>query len=119
MTYHERFLKSRDGLKLYYRDYPGNPGRAPVICLAGLMRNSRDFETLAEHIAPRRRVITLDQRGRGRSDYDALWLNYHLGNYVEDTRTLITSLGFDRVIIIGTSLGGLIGMTLAQMRPFL
>jgi pimeloyl-ACP methyl ester carboxylesterase len=117
--YHERFFRSRDGLKLHYRDYHGHPGRAPVLCLAGLTRNCRDFESLAKHIAPRRRVITPDQRGRGRSDYDALWLNYHIGTYIEDMRRLLAELRMDRVIVIGTSLGGLMGMMMARVRPSL
>jgi pimeloyl-ACP methyl ester carboxylesterase len=36
----------------------------------GLTRNSRDFEWIASHLAKTRRVISVDQRGRGRSDYD-------------------------------------------------
>jgi pimeloyl-ACP methyl ester carboxylesterase len=118
--YQERFFRARDGLKLHYRDYPGHPGRAAVLCLAGLTRNCRDFESLAKHITPRRRVITPDLRGRGRSDYDPLWLiNYHVGSYVDDMRRLLAELRLDRVIVIGTSLGGLIGMMMARVRPSL
>jgi pimeloyl-ACP methyl ester carboxylesterase len=75
--YSERFYRSRDGLQLYYRDYPGDASKVPVLCLHGLIRNCRDFEALALRIAPGRRVITPDFRGRGRSQYDALWMNYH------------------------------------------
>ena len=70
MTFAEKFFRSRDGLQLYYRDYAGDARKAPVLCLHGLTRNSRDFAALAEHIAPARRVIVPDQRGRGRSQYD-------------------------------------------------
>jgi pimeloyl-ACP methyl ester carboxylesterase len=73
MPFLERFFSSRDGLQLYFRDYEGDPAKAPVLCLHGLTRNSRDFAELAEHIAPARRVIVPDQRGRGRSQYDPQW----------------------------------------------
>ena len=75
MSFDEKFFRSRDGLQLYYRDYAGDASKAPVLCLHGLTRNSRDFAALAEHIAPTRRVIVPDQRGRGRSQYDTHWLN--------------------------------------------
>jgi alpha-beta hydrolase superfamily lysophospholipase len=80
----DKYFRSRDGLKLYYRDYAGDPSKAPVLYLPGLTRNSSDFHRGADHIAPGRRVICADQRGRGRSQYDLNWLNYHPGMYVDD-----------------------------------
>jgi pimeloyl-ACP methyl ester carboxylesterase len=67
-NYAERHWTSRDGLKLYARDYPGalESDRLPVICLHGLTRNSKDFEDIAPQIAAwGRRVIVPDVRGRG------------------------------------------------------
>lgn len=120
--YSERFYRSRDGLQLYYRDYPGDASKVPVLCLHGLIRNCRDFEALALRITPGRRVITPDFRGRGRSQYDALWMNYHPMTYVDDMWALLRDAGVDRVIAIGTSLGGLVlmlmaGSSYASMRP--
>ena len=60
---------SRDGLRLHYRDYAGDGDLAPLLCLPGLTRNARDFEALASHLAPGRRVICPDFRGRGDSAY--------------------------------------------------
>jgi len=117
MQFAEKFFQSRDGLQLYYRDYPGAERKAPVLCLHGLTRNSRDFAALAEHIAPTRRVLVPDQRGRGRSQYDTHWLNYHPGTYVEDTWTLLRELSVERVVVIGTSLGGLMALLMAATRP--
>ena len=59
------FFKSSDGLNLYYRDFGGQQDGTPVICLPGLTRNSRDFEDLAIRLGERRRVLTIDFRGRG------------------------------------------------------
>lgn len=117
MSFAEKFFTSRDGLQIYYRDYPGDASKAPVLCLHGLTRNSRDFAALAEHIAPSRRVLVPDQRGRARSQYDANWLNYHPGTYVDDMWTLLRELSVERLIVIGTSLGGLMAMLMAAMRP--
>src|SRR5687768_5816460 len=116
MSLAERFFRSTDGLQLYFRDYAGDAGKAPVLCLHGLTRNSRDFAALAEHIAPARRVIVPDQRGRGRSQYDTQWLNYHPRTYVDDMWTLLRELSIERVIVVGTSLGGLMAMLMAATR---
>jgi pimeloyl-ACP methyl ester carboxylesterase len=113
------YFTSRDGLELYYRDY--GSGRdygsrragTPVICLPGLTRNSRDFEELAEHLSRRRRVLTMDFRGRGHSAHDPAWQNYHPGTYVTDAWTLLDTLRIERVNVIGTSLGGLCAMAMA------
>ena len=117
MPFAEKFYRSRDGLQLYYRDYAGDASKAPVLCLHGLTRNSRDFAALAEHIAPARRVIVPDQRGRGRSQYDTHWLNYHPGTYVDDMLTLLGELSVARLVVVGTSLGGLMAILTAAMRP--
>jgi pimeloyl-ACP methyl ester carboxylesterase len=113
----EKYFRSRDGLELYYRDYAGDPAKAPVLYLPGLTRNSADFDRSARLIAPGRRVISTDQRGRGRSQYDVNWLNYHPGTYVDDMWMLLRELGIDRVVVIGTSLGGVMAMVMASMRP--
>lgn len=111
------FYTSDDGLQLYYRDFGSANAGTPVICLPGLTRNSRDFEDLALRLAAHRRVLTPDFRGRGYSQADPEWSNYHPGSYVADVCTLLDSLGIDRVVIIGTSLGGLCAMMMAAMHP--
>ena len=52
-------------------------GRVPVLCLPGLTRNCRDFEATALRLRRTRRVLSPDLRGRGRSQYDPNWQNYH------------------------------------------
>ena len=108
------FFESHDGLKLYYRDFASQRPGTPVLCLPGLTRNSRDFEDLANYLSDRRRVLTCDFRGRGYSEYDERWENYHPLTYVQDTWTLLDHLGIDEVIAIGTSLGGLCAMVMAS-----
>jgi len=112
-----QFFNSTDGLKLHYRDFGRDRPGTPIICLPGLTRNSRDFEDIANYLSDRRRVITPDLRGRGFSDHDPEWRNYHPGTYVQDTWTLLDALGIEQVIVIGTSLGALIAMAMSAQRP--
>jgi pimeloyl-ACP methyl ester carboxylesterase len=111
----EHGLVLRDGLRTYCREYPASSGAAdlaPVVCLPGLTRNCRDFEDLAPQLAETRRVFTPDLRGRGRSDRDADWRRYRMDSYVADVIALLDHFALARVIIVGTSLGGLIGLCL-------
>ncbi|HEX7719909.1 MAG TPA: alpha/beta hydrolase [Woeseiaceae bacterium] len=111
------YYESTDGLRLFYRDYaPEHPG-ATVLCLPGLTRNSRDFDDLAAHLSATRRVLTPDLRGRGHSAHDPDWRNYHPATYTGDIWKLLDSLDVDNVIIIGTSLGGIIAMGMAMQKP--
>ncbi|HET6630635.1 MAG TPA: alpha/beta hydrolase [Woeseiaceae bacterium] len=114
---HGRFYESNDGLSLFYRDYGAERPGTPVLCLPGLTRNSRDFEDLARTLCARRRVLAPDLRGRGYSQHDPEWRNYHPGTYVNDVFTLLEHAGVERVIVIGTSLGGLIAMGMAAQDP--
>lgn len=118
--YAEHYYRSHDGLELYYRDYAAQAGRSalPVLCLPGLTRNSRDFATLAERLQSRgRRVLAADLRGRGRSQHDPNWHNYHPGSYVADVQALLAHAGTPRAVFIGTSLGGLLSMLTALAHP--
>jgi pimeloyl-ACP methyl ester carboxylesterase len=111
---------SRDGLVLHARDYPpeGPVSGVPVICIHGLTRNARDFEDLAPRIAALgRRVVALDVRGRGRSARDPQPLNYHPGTYATDVVALLEATRIERAVFVGTSMGGIIAMVLASIRP--
>ena len=117
--YEERQYHSRDGLALYYRRYPAQDGVAAsaLLCLPGLTRNSRDFERLAPSLARTRTVLAPDLRGRGRSQYDPQWARYQPATYLDDVAALLAHEGLERVVVIGTSLGGLLAMMLAATRP--
>ncbi len=109
---------SAEGLRLFYRDFGSSEGAGvPVLCLPGLTRNSRDFNQLADHLARHRRVICPDLRGRGHSQHDPEWRNYQPLTYVNDTWRLLDTLELERVVVIGTSLGGLMAMIMAAQQP--
>src|SRR6516162_3952455 len=114
----EYWFDSQEGLRLFSRVYAGPSADVPVVlCLHGLMRNSRDFEYLAVHLAGRYRVVAPDVRGRGFSARDANSSHYQIPTYLADLLLLLRGLGVDRVNIIGTSMGGLMAMVLAAMQP--
>ena len=117
-AYREGRFTSQDGLSLYYRDW-GDPlsARLPVLCLAGLTRNADDFDALARRLAPTRRVVALDYRGRGRSEHDPDWHRYVPPWYLIDIGHLLTVANLHRVVVVGTSLGGLLAMALGALRP--
>src|SRR5438270_12137480 len=106
--------QSADGLSLHYRDYPGGEGRPPILCIPGLTRNARDFEGVATRLAGDWRVLCLDLRGRGASDKAADPASYNPLVYVQDVQRLLAALELPRVVVFGTSLGGLVAIFLAN-----
>ena len=112
---------SRDGLGLYARRYRApRSGRRPVLCLAGLTRNSRDFHDLAVALsrgAEARTVYALDSRGRGLSQHDKSWQNYVVPIEMLDALDFMTLAGIHGAAVVGTSRGGLIAMAMAVAQP--
>ena len=116
-AYEDRYFTVRDGLKLHFRDYPGDAGKPPLLCLPGLSRNARDFAGLAERYSPRFRVLALEFRGRGLSEYDPIPARYVPPTYAHDVIELLDKLAIPQAIFVGTSLGGLVTMLMAVMAP--
>ena len=84
-----------------------------LVCVHGLTRCARDFDTFARAMSDRYRVICPDVAGRGDSDWLADPMLYAIPQYVADMVTLIARLDVEKVDWVGTSMGGLIGMALA------
>ncbi|HET8609039.1 MAG TPA: alpha/beta hydrolase [Burkholderiales bacterium] len=103
--------------RIYYTEW-GNPAAEQVVvCVHGLTRNCRDFDTLAQALAGDCYVVCPDVAGRGRSDWLPNKLDYNYPQYLADMNALIARITTDgrkqRVYWVGTSMGGLIGMLLA------
>jgi len=116
------FFYSQDGLRLHARDYGSRLNDAtPIVCLPGLTRNGRDFHELAMYFANEasrpRRVVCVDYRGRGQSDYDSNWKNYTPEVEMRDVLDLLIACGLRDVAVIGTSRGGILAMVMAAARP--
>lgn len=116
------FYAAQDGLRLHARVYgERRDGRLPVVCLAGLTRNARDFHPLALSLsrddATPRQVVSFDYRGRGLSGYDPDWRKYDAKVETQDVIDGLSGLGIKEAAFIGTSRGGILIHLLAAMRP--
>jgi pimeloyl-ACP methyl ester carboxylesterase len=116
------FISAPDALRLHARVYGrGVATNLPVVCLPGLARTAADFEPLAGALSRDekrpRRVIALDYRGRGQSEYDRDPANYSFQIELADVLAVITALDCMPAVFIGTSRGGILTMLLAALRP--
>ena len=121
MTAHFREFRFRaqDGVQIYCRDYgQAVAGRPTILCLSGLARNSKDYHRVALRLESQGfHVITMDYRGRGQSEYCADPSRYSPTVYLEDIRHLLTLRNLHDIIILGTSLGGLLAMGMGAAMP--
>jgi pimeloyl-ACP methyl ester carboxylesterase len=109
-----------EGLSIVYRDVPAEGAETgpPVVCMHGLTRNHQDFDELAPRLsAIGRRVIIPTVRGRGASDYDPEPLRYQPMTYSGDILALLAYLKIDKAVAVGTSMGGLMAMIMAALKP--
>ena len=104
-----RFTTS-DGLSLAYED---SGEGLPLLCLPALTRSASDFDDLVAAVGDRHRLIRLSPRGRGASDRDPDFTHYNVATEARDAVELLDHLGLDRVVVIGTSRGGMVAMLLA------
>jgi len=115
------FIAAPDGLRLHARCYGSRSAALPVVCLPGLARTAADFEALARALAGDaarpRRVIALDYRGRGLSDYDPDPSHYSLPTELADVVAVLTALEAAPAVFVGTSRGGILTMLLAALQP--
>ena len=99
-----------DGLSLYFTDEGAG---LPILCLAGLTRTTADFDYVTPHLKGVR-LIKMDYRGRGRSDFDPDWSHYSPPIECRDALELLDHLGIDKAAVLGTSRGGLNALGLAK-----
>ncbi len=105
------------GLAMRCRRYSGGD-KNPVICIPGLTRNASDFADLAPKIAAIGRDVTaVSLRGRGKSDYDPDYLNYHPLTYRDDILLALDKMNVRAAIFVGTSLGGIVTMLANESAP--
>jgi pimeloyl-ACP methyl ester carboxylesterase len=114
-----RFWWSRDNVRLHLIDYGGADEETPVVlCLPGLTRNHRDFDLFVGRYHPqllgRARIWCADFRGRGESGWAKDPLSYMPLSYVHDMERLIDAFTPKKLILVGTSLGGIVSMLMAS-----
>lgn len=116
------FVTAQDGLRLHVREYGTRiAGGLAVVCLPGLTRTAEDFDELARALAytgpQERRVIAIDSRGRGLSDYDRNPENYNPAVELGDVVTVLTALEIGPAVFVGSSRGGILTMLLGVAHP--
>ncbi|HUP51019.1 MAG TPA: alpha/beta hydrolase [Longimicrobiales bacterium] len=100
--------------RMAYLEWGDENADRTVVCVHGLTGNARDFDELAGALAAAGyRVVCPDVVGRGASDWLADPEGYALHQYVADMACLVGRLRVDAADWVGTSMGGLIGMSLA------
>ena len=112
---HVQCLDSRALHRMAYWEWgdPQNPN--VLVCVHGLSRQGRDFDTLAQALAGEYRVVLPDVVGRGQSDWLTDPMGYALPAYVADMVSLLARLNARSVDWLGTSMGGLIGLGVASL----
>lgn len=113
------FVTAQDGLRLHVREYGMRTAAGlSVVCLPGLARTAADFDVLAPALASGgRRVLAIDSRGRGQSEYDSNPENYNLAVELGDVVTVLTALGVGKAVFLGSSRGGMLTMLLGVAHP--
>ena len=104
-----------NGLRLHHLDW-GNTSAPTIVCVHGLRGNAHSFDGFARHFRDRFHVVAVDVRGRG----DSAWApdgDYTMPSYVADLEMVLDELAFDRLTLVGTSMGGRIAMLYAGRHP--
>lgn len=101
--------------RIAYTEWGSPDADRTLICVHGLTRNARDFDRLAQHLAPRFRVVCPDVVGRGQSSWLRDPAHYNYLQYNADMNALIARLDIEALDWLGTSMGGIIGMMLASL----
>jgi pimeloyl-ACP methyl ester carboxylesterase len=109
-----------NGVWLHFQDWRDGSaadaaGTETLLFLHGLTQQSHAFDAIAPALARRYRCLALDLRGRGESDWAPG--TYTIPQYVADVHALLDMLGLRAVHVLGTSLGGLVGLSLARVSP--
>ncbi len=112
---HVQCLDARGLHRMAYWEWGDAANPEVLVCVHGLSRQGRDFDTLARAFSARYRVVCPDVVGRGESDWLADPAGYQITSYIADMVTLLARLDVGRVDWVGTSMGGLIGMGLASL----
>ena len=107
----DRFV-TVNGLRIHYVDWGGAADKPPMILIHGLDRVARTFDHLAPHFTSRYRVIAVDMRGHGDSDWDPA-ARYAVEDHVSDLEGLVAQLGLRNIVVWGNSTGGRVAQVFA------
>lgn len=112
-------LNDNNSYKVHFTDWGKVESKKTLVCVHGLTRNCRDFDYLASELSSNHnyRVISIDMPGRGRSEYLPDWKMYIYENYCLVVLSILRQLNLSSIDYLGTSMGGILALYLAQNRP--
>jgi len=113
---HVQCLDNRGLHRMAHWEWGDTANPRVLLCVHGLTRQGRDFDTLARALCADYRVVCPDVVGRGRSEWLADPMTYAVPQYVADMVTLLARLNAQSVDWVGTSMGGLIGLGVAALK---
>lgn len=106
----------RNGVRLaYVEDGPARPDGVPILLVHGWTCDHGAFAPQLAHLRRRRRVVAVDLRGHGGSD--APHQSYGVQAFADDVAFVIERLGLRDAVLVGHSMGGLVGLEVAASRP--
>jgi pimeloyl-ACP methyl ester carboxylesterase len=122
MMQHREFsviLNDNSSYKVHFTDWGNGEAKKTLVCVHGLTRNCRDFDYLASELSSNYgyRVLSIDMPGRGRSEYLPNWEMYVYENYCLVILSILEQLNLTSIDYLGTSMGGILALHLAQNRP--
>lgn len=106
------------GLRIHYLDWggAGSESRQPLILLHGIGKIARSFDPIVPSFLGRYRVIAMDMRGHGDSDWHPQ-AAYLVEDYVKDLEGLVAQLGLRDIVLWGNSTGGRVAQVFAGLHP--
>jgi pimeloyl-ACP methyl ester carboxylesterase len=98
----KQFISVND-TRLHYLEW-GLPDSIPLICLHGHTGHANIWDEFAEAMSDQYRVLAIDQRGHGDSDWAKT--GYSRDRFVEDLESFVDLLKLDSFVLVGLSMGG-------------
>ena len=107
-------IKGAHGLELHLLEW--STEGVPLVLLHGLGNEAHLWDDFIPSVAPHYRVLALDQRGHGDSDWDPE-ARYDAESMTDDLEAVLDALEVDRFVLVGFSMGGRVSMTFAGRHP--
>ncbi|MBI4310757.1 MAG: alpha/beta fold hydrolase, partial [Chloroflexi bacterium] len=104
-----------NGLRLHCLDW-GNGGATPLLLLHGQRGHAHTWDAVARRFADAYRVLALDLRGHGDSDWSRPG-DYSASTYAADLEQWVEQLHLPPFLLMGHCLGGAVATVYAARRP--
>lgn len=93
----------------------GNNANPKLVFLHGLMGFGSNWKTMARHFEDQYQILLYDQRGHGRSFQPPA--GYRIEDYVSDLEHILSELGWEKIVLVGHSMGARVAAAFAEKNP--